>query len=208
MPPRKFLIAEDHSLYRAGVRQLLARHFPEAEVVESVDAASTRDAIRTHPDLDLILLDLAMPGGGGLALLRELAVEAPALPVAVLSASESTADVRAALDAGALGFIPKSSGDDVIAGAIYLVLQGGVYVPPLMMQAPPRPDPEVLTPRQRDVLALLSLGRSNKEIGAALGLSEATVKQHVSAILKALRASNRVQAVLAAGGRTEKGESA
>lgn len=200
MPPQKFLIADDHSLYRAGVRQLLARYFPGAALEESADAAGTWNAVRAHPDLDLLLLDLAMPGGGGLDLLRGLAVEAPALPVAVLSASESAADARAVLEAGALGFIPKSSSDEVIVSAITLVLRGGVYIPPLMMQAPP-PGPQGLTPRQRDVLALLAQGQSNKEIGAALGLSEATVKQHVSAILKALRASNRVQAVLAAVGR-------
>ncbi|HEX7926628.1 MAG TPA: response regulator transcription factor [bacterium] len=197
----RILIADDHSLYRAGVRQLLAQGLPGAEVLESTDSASTRAAVGAHPELDLVLLDLAMPGEGGLALLRALATEAPAVPVAILSASENPADAQGALKAGASGFIPKSASDGVILAAVQLILKGGVYVPPLVMHAPaPTPDAalEKLTPRQRDVLRLLGEGKANKEIGAALGLSEATVKQHVSAILKALNASNRVQAVLLA----------
>jgi DNA-binding NarL/FixJ family response regulator len=198
----RILISDDHSLYRAGVRQLLAQALPEAKLLECADAAATRAAIQAHPDLDLVLLDLTMPGEGGLALLRALAHEAPAVPVAILSASENPADVQTALKAGASGFIPKSSTDDVILGAVQLILKGGVYVPPLMVTARVMPQGdaaiEKLTPRQRDVLGLLGQGKANKEIGVELGLSEATVKQHMSAILKTLNASNRVQAVLLA----------
>jgi DNA-binding NarL/FixJ family response regulator len=196
------LIADDHSLYRAGVRQLLTRALPQAVLHESADAEGTRQTVGTHPELDLVLLDLAMPGGGGLALLRALAEVAPAVPVVVLSASENPADVRGALQGGASGFIPKSSSDEVILAAVRLVLSGGVYVPPVLLDRQPHgPDAAglaALTPRQRDVLDLLGQGKSNKEIGNDLGLSEATVKQHMSAILKALGASNRVQAVLLA----------
>lgn len=131
-------------------------------------------------------------------MLRDLAAEAPTLPVAVLSASENPADVRTVLSAGALGFIPKSSRDEVIVSAIALVAQGRGLRSSADDAAAAR-SAGTDAPAQ-DVLALLSQGRSNKEIAGALGLSEATVKQHVSVILKALRASNRVQAVLAAGG--------
>ena len=116
--------------------------------------------------------------------------------------------MRRLLKAGASGYIPKTSADPVILAAVQLILNGGVYVPPLVVGTPaPRSGEEAisgLTPRQRGVLELLGQGKANKEIGAELGLSEATVKQHVSAILKALNASNRVQAVLLAKQAVEK----
>jgi DNA-binding NarL/FixJ family response regulator len=196
----KILLADDHALFREGVKQLLARLHPRAQVMEAANGAEVLHAARAQQDFDLVLLDLAMPGVDGFSGLAAFRAHAPSTPVVVLSASEDAADVRAALDGGASGFIPKSSASEVILGALRLVLAGGVYVPPMLLgglaQAT-KADLDALTPRQREVLALLAQGLSNKKIGDTLGLSEATVKQHVSAILKTLNVGNRMQAVIA-----------
>jgi len=197
----KILLVDDHALFREGVKPLLARLHPSARVMEAANGAEVLHAARAQQDFDLVLLDLAMPGVDGFAGLAAFRAHAPSTPVVVLSASEDAADVRAALDGGASGFIPKSSTSEVILGALRLVLAGGVYVPPTLLgghnAVAAKADIDALTPRQRDVLALLAQGLSNKKIGDTLGLSEATVKQHVSAILKTLNVANRMQAAIA-----------
>jgi DNA-binding NarL/FixJ family response regulator len=163
-------------------------------------------ALATHCDLDLILLDLFMPGANGFELLSQVCGSATAAPLVVLSGSEDVAHMRKALDCGAAGFIPKSAPRAVMLSALRLVLAGGVYLPPELMQAPPpsaarnaAPDNlGALTERQREVLMRLSQGLSNKQIARDLGLSENTVKVHVAAILRALGASNRTEAALQA----------
>jgi DNA-binding NarL/FixJ family response regulator len=201
MKKPKILLADDHALFREGVKQLLARLHPHVLVIEAANGAEVLHAARAQQDFDLVLLDLAMPGVDGFTGLAAFRTHAPSTPVVVLSASEDAADVRAALDGGASGFISKSSSSEVILGALRLVLAGGVYVPPTLLgghnAVAAKADIDALTPRQRDVLALLAQGLSNKTIGGTLGLSEATVKQHVSAILKTLNVANRMQAVIA-----------
>jgi DNA-binding NarL/FixJ family response regulator len=187
---------------------VLARLGEGVVTLEARDAAETLALAAAHPDLDLILLDLAMPGMDGFAGLARLRELRPSVPVVVLSASESQADVRATLEGGAMGFVPKSSTAEVMLSALRLVFSGGVYVPPLVLDragppgkaagASPLGDDLGLTPRQLDVLALLGEGKANKEIAQALGLTEGTVKLHVSAILRALGVENRTQAVIAA----------
>ncbi len=201
----KILVADDHALFRDGLRHVLARLGEEVTVLEARDGPEAQALAAAHPDLDLVLLDLAMPGADGLDGLRALRARSPSVPVVILSASEHPRDVRAALEAGAAGFIPKSSTSAVMLSAVRLVFEGGVYVPPAMLgEVPARGRPSRagtalgLTPRQREVLALLAEGKSNKEIGQALGLAEGTVKLHVSAILRLLGAENRTQAVVAA----------
>jgi len=201
MKKPKILLADDHALFREGVKQLLARLHPHVLVIEAANGAEVLHAARAQQDFDLVLLDLAMPGVDGFTGLAAFRTHAPSTPVVVLSASEDAADVRAALDGGASGFISKSSSSEVILGALRLVLAGGVYVPPTLLgghnAVAAKADIDALTPRQRDVLALLAQGLSNKKIGDTLGLSEATVKQHVSAVLKTLNVANRMQAVIA-----------
>ena len=201
MKKPKILLADDHALFREGVKQLLARLHPHVLVIEAANGAEVLHAARAQQDFDLVLLDLAMLGVDGFTGLAAFRTHAPSTPVVVLSASEDAADVRAALDGGASGFISKSSSSEVILGALRLVLAGGVYVPPTLLgghnAVAAKADIDALTPRQRDVLALLAQGLSNKTIGGTLGLSEATVKQHVSAILKTLNVANRMQAVIA-----------
>lgn len=206
----KILVADDHILFREGLRYVLARLSDDkAEILEARDGAEALDLVGVHPDLDLILLDLAMPGMDGFAGLRALRARVPSVPVVILSGSEEPIDIRWALDGGAMGFIPKSSTSEIMLSALRLVLSGGVYLPPAFLQGPRpghgsvgRATPTLqslsLTPRQHDVLRLLGQGKSNKEIARTLALAEGTVKLHVSAILKALDAGNRTQAVVAA----------
>ena len=197
----RILLADDHALFREGVKQLFNHLDSEAQVLEASNGAEVMRLAQTQPDFDLVLLDLAMPGVDGFAGLAAFRAHAPSVPVVVLSGSEDPADVHAALEGGAAGFIPKSSASEVILGALRLVLSGGVYMPPGLLAGQSgvvsKRQLEELTPRQREVLALMGQGKSNKEIGITLGLSEATVKQHVSAILKTLRVANRMQAVIA-----------
>jgi two-component system nitrate/nitrite response regulator NarL len=139
-----------------------------------------------------------MPGGG-MAAIRALAARRPLLPIIVLSSSEAPEDVRQALAAGAVGYLPKSAAAQTMLSALRLVLAGEIYVPPLMLDAGgARPGGDGLTQRQIAVLRLLCRGVSNKEIARDLGISEKTAKAHITAIFKALGAVNRLQAAAAA----------
>jgi len=203
------LIGDDHLLFREGLRRLLEQLNPDTAFVD----ASTYDEVlaicRSGGPLDLILIDLQMPGWHGFAGLREIRDARPETPLVVVSASESRSDVRNALDHGAVGFIPKSSSVKVMLSALNLVFSGGIYVPPSALHAEPAPAPEpepversggaaLLTHRQLEVLNCLREGKSNKQIAYELGLSEGTVKIHVTAIFKSLGVRNRTQAVIAA----------
>ncbi len=203
----KILIADDHALFRDGLRYVLARLGDDVEILEAKDCTEALALAGSRPDLDLILLDLAMPGMDGLAGLRALRARRPSVPVVILSGSEEPTDVRQALDGGAMGFIPKSSSSSVMLSALRLILSGGVYLPPAYLArsqagrtpiAAPSVEALGLTPRQYDVLRLLGRGQSNKEIARVLGLAEGTVKLHISAILRALGVGNRTRAVIAA----------
>lgn len=201
----KILLADDHALFREGMRHVLAQLADDVRVVEAGDYAQVMEQAETHADIGLALLDLHMPGKDGFAALDSLAQRFPALPIVVLSASENRADMQRALDAGAMGFIQKSTTAPVMLNALRLVLSGGVFVPPAMVQ--PHADADsvtsgdsalAITPRQLDVLRCMIDGKSNKVIAAELGLTEATVKAHITAVFKALRVTNRTQAALAA----------
>ncbi len=197
----KILVADDHALFREGLRHVLAQLDDAVEVVEAGDCEQTLCRVEAHPDLALVLLDLDMPGPDGFAALDTLTRRHSALPIVVLSASRERADMRRALESGALGFIPKSATAPVMLSALRLVLAGGVYVPPELMQGPggvPKGRSVELTPRQLDVLALVIEGKPNKLIADELGLTLATVKAHVTAVLKSLHVSNRTQAARAA----------
>lgn len=202
----KILIADDHELIRQGLRQTLQSGALEAEVLEARNPDETLAMISAHPELDLVLLDLKMPGIRNYELVDQISTDFPGLPLVILSSSESPADMRHCIDRGAAGFIPKSAGADVMLRAISLVLAGGIYIPPELLgedsgfvDAQSAADsrlevPDCLTQRQIDVLRLLADGFSNKRIARELGLSENTVKIHVTAILRALQLDNRTQA--------------
>ena len=211
----KILVVDDHVLIREALRDVLRELKGEATVV--LEAADSRQAMRQieqNPDLELIVLDLWLPDRDGFAVLAELVERHPTISIVVLSTYHDRNRVTRALDLGALGFIPKSAQREVMLSAFNLIFSGGVYVPPEILgptsrhhssAAPAPPDPKVAAPevglsdRQMEVLALMMQGKSNKAICRVLGLAEATVKIHVSAILRALKAANRTEAVITAG---------
>lgn len=202
----KVLIADDHTLLRAGLATTIAHLDPGARTYEAADAAEVLATIGAHPDIDLILLDLYMPGANGFALLSKVCGGPCAAPVVVFSGSEEPAHMRQALDCGAAGFITKSTAREVVLSALRLVLAGGMYVPRELLQTPAAGElrapmegwTDKLTPRQQEVLRLLGQGRSNKQIARTLDLSENTVKIHVAGILRAAGAANRTEAVMQA----------
>jgi DNA-binding NarL/FixJ family response regulator len=202
----RIVIADDHPLVRGALSQALSGAV-HAEIVETADLDGLTRELAAHPDPDLVLLDLAMPGMRGLSGLLYLRAQHPAVPVAIVSASEDRATIRSCLEAGALGFIPKTTPIDTMRDAVRRVLAGEVWVPAdVDLNAPA--DQEAtgivrrlasLTPQQARVLMMLSEGLLNKQIAYELSVSEATVKAHVSAILTKLGVESRTQAVIAAG---------
>jgi DNA-binding NarL/FixJ family response regulator len=205
----KILLCDDHALFRAGLALVLGDLAPEVELLEAPACQSALEQAEAHPDLDLVLLDLDLPGMDGLAGLRRFRREHPALPVVVVSASERTADVRAALDGGASGFVPKQSSRAELLAALRLVLDGGRFVPPSAL-APDAEDLAAarrdrrreratsLTERQRTVLSLMARGLTNREICGVLGIAEGTVKAHAAAIFDLLEVTNRTEAAVLA----------
>lgn len=207
----KVLVIDDHALVREGLRPVLEQLSPGETVLvlEAHSYARGVEIAAAHRDLDLVLLDLNLPNVTGLAALVDLQERFPEVPVVIVSGEEGPGLVRETFERGALGFIPKSSTTAVILSALRLVLSGGTYVPPeIMLDAPASAAPAKrapvdlpalgLTPRQAEVLQLVLAGKSNKVICRELGLAEGTVKNHVAAVLKALDASNRVEALVAA----------
>ncbi len=201
------LVADDHPLFREALRGVVGRNVPGAELHEADNADALYAMADAHPDADLLLLDLNMPGAQGFSALVHLRGLHPQLPVVMVSAREEPAVVRRALDHGAMGFIPKSSNAEALGAALRRVLDGDRFVPDIAGAAPQTTQDEhdiaarirELTPQQFRVLQMLGSGKLNKQIGYELGVSEATIKAHMSAILRKLGASNRTQAVLMAG---------
>jgi two-component system nitrate/nitrite response regulator NarL len=204
----KLLIVDDHAILREGLAAMLRQAGPDTEVLQAGDGAEGVRLAETHQDLDAVFLDLEMPGVDGMSAVPELGRRRPDLPVIVLSSSEDPMDVKRALALGALGYVPKSAAPQTLLSALALVLSGNVYVPPLMLNAAVLASGAsgangngtraALTERQLEVLRLLSDGLSNKEIGRALGLSDKTVKVHITTIFKTLNVVNRTQAASAA----------
>lgn len=191
----KILSCEDHDLFREGLRQVLLGLPGPPDLVEARTAAEARQALADDDSIGLVLLDLALPDAQGLEFLAELRSTFPLAGVAIVSASERPADVRTALDAGAVGYIPKSSDREVLIGALSVILAGGVYMPAHLLGAAERAPLPGLTARQQDVAGLLAKGLTNKEIASVLGIGSGTVKTHVAAILRELDVTNRTEAV-------------
>ena len=204
----KVILADDHALFRDGFALLLQQHEPEVEckVGNSYDDALA--LLQGHPDTDILMLDLNMPGMHGVASMQQVQQTFPGLPVIILTGEESRSQMEALLAAGAAGYIPKSSSAGVMISAIRLVIAGGIYVPPQMLGpsglgAPMRGGVEIdgathLTERQLQVLRLLAIGKSNKLICRELNLGEGTIKVHLSAIYRALNVNNRTEAAMEA----------
>ena len=199
----KILLADDHPLFRDGVRHVLGQLGAGVEILDAPDFPGVFRIAASHPDLDLALVDLYMPGMPGQEAIAAFRQQFPEIPLVVLTASESVQDMKAAAAAGALGYIPKSYPAPLMLDALLSVLGGGMFfpeTPALTGEETARPDSGKisLTTRQRQVLALLAEGKPNKVIARALQLTEGTVKIHVAAIFRALEVSNRTEAVIAA----------
>jgi DNA-binding NarL/FixJ family response regulator len=211
---RDILIADDHPLFRDALKRTVAQILPDARLLEADSVDGVTELAQQHSQAELLLLDLNMPGAHGFSALVHLRAAFPTLPVLVVSAREDPALMRRALGHGASGFIPKSAEVETIAEAIHAVLAGDTWLPPAVAGQQTSLDPEEealaarvaeLTPQQYRVLAMVCNGLLNKQIAYELSVSEATVKAHMTAILRKLGAQSRTQAVLLAGRLTVEG---
>ncbi len=205
MKDHHLIIVDDHPLFRDALKQILRGALSGLKIGEAGSFDDLTRCIESGTDIDLVLLDLALPGADGLSALIQLRVRYPELPVVVVSATEAPSCMRRCLQLGALGFIPKSLSAERIREAVEAVLEGRVWTP-AEVDLDGAEAEEVsellsrmatLTPQQVRVLAMLSEGLLNKQIAYQLGVSEATVKAHVSAILQKLGVDSRTQAVIA-----------
>ena len=197
----KILLADDHTLFREGLRHVMDMLDDDVDIVEAEDFTTAIQLVQDTDDFDLALIDLNMPGMDSFQGLKTVKESIGSKPIVVVSASDSREDVLRAMDSGAAGYIPKTLSSSVLVGALKLVLSGGVYLPLALLQEAENADANSsahLTPRQREVLDLLAHGLSNKEIGSRLTLSEGTVKLHVTALMKTIEVNNRTKAVIKA----------
>ena len=210
----KILVVDDHPLTREALRGVFADLDSNAALLEAGDSRQAMRLIAEHTDLALILLDLNLPDRDGFSVLTELRERHPTIAVVVLSGVQDRNSVMKALDLGAAGFIPKTGQREVLMSALRLVFAGGIYIPreifgreqtsgaatPFGLQSQPVPSDLGLTSRQIEVLALVMQGKSNKAICRVLDLAEPTVKNHVTAIFRALKVTNRTEAAVSAQG--------
>ena len=214
MSDYRFIIVYDHPLFRGALSQALRDAFDKAEVLEAGSLDELIERLAAAGETDLILLDLTMPGVHGVSGLLYLRAQNPEVPVVIVSASDDAATIRQCLDCGASGFIPKSQPVEKIREAIRRVIGGEVWLPADvdLNNLPSGESAELvsrlstLTPQQVRVLMMLGEGLLNKQIAFKLGVSEATIKAHVSAILQKLGVDSRTQAVIAInkiGGATD-----
>jgi len=204
------LVADDHELIREGVKLLLESTYPGINIFEASSGKEVRNEILNHKDLDFILLDYFLPGTDTMILIREISENHPEIPLIIFSGVENTVLMKKFLYLGASGFIPKSSDNETVLYAIEQVLSGEIYKPKSMLQFIDSDAPNdegvvfnsknklILTERQLEVLKLVSLGKTNKEIATLLQLSKNTIKVHITAISQVLQTNSRTEAVIVA----------
>ncbi len=204
----RVLIADDHPLFRGALVQALTDCLSEADILQAQDLPEVFERLAEHDDLDLVMLDLHMPGNQGLTGLASIRCQHPAVAVVVVSANEDPQVIRRALDHGAAGFIPKSAGLEELIKAINTVLDCQEYIPPHLTRTVAAISDDhgdrrlarrmaSLTPQQFRVLAMVADGRLNKQIADELDIQERTVKAHMSEIFQRLEVRNRTQAGVA-----------
>ncbi|MBR3501959.1 MAG: response regulator transcription factor [Alphaproteobacteria bacterium] len=213
----KFLVADDHELFLQGLEFVLKKEYPDAKLVLANDYNEILQVLKQQNDFDLLITDLAMPGGNWLEALQKIHNLSPEMPIIVVSAVFDKEILQKTYNIGVSGYVSKSFPNNIIISAINLVLAGGMYIPPDLVKissdttskqlsdliksfdnSQKKPDEEkLLTPRQLEVLQCLADGLSNKQIAYKLGLSEGTIKIHITLLMRALNVSNRVAAVRA-----------
>lgn len=207
----RILTIDDHGMFRFGLRLTLQQYFEDAEVFEAATVGEGLDLAKAQCPLDLALVDLIMPGEDGVDAIRALCRLLPDTPVAALTASDDANDIVRVMEAGAMGFIRKSFGPDVLKNVIELILSGERFYP-VAEKAPPAPAPATerseterekfrdvrFTPRQQQILQGLTDGLSNKEIARDLGIIEGTVKAHIRTMMAKLGVKNRTQLAIVA----------
>lgn len=213
----KILIADDHELFLQGLEFILKKEYPDATIIAAKDYVGIFDVLDNGDVFDLIITDLAMPGANWLTAIKKIHQQAPDTPIIIISAVFDREILQKTFDIGVSGYISKSFPNGLIVSAINLVMAGGMYIPPDVLQmsintssqrvreivrdldeANTESSEKVLTPRQMDVLKCLEKGLSNKQIAYKLGLSEGTVKIHITLLMRALDVTNRLAAVRAA----------
>ncbi|MFT5707134.1 MAG: DNA-binding NarL/FixJ family response regulator [Oceanospirillaceae bacterium] len=203
--PRKIIIADDHPLFRQALLQILMAKLPQVIWIQAETVEQLNSTLEEHPDADLLLLDLNIPGAHGFNSLIKIRSSKPHLPVVVVSAHEDENTVIKAMGFGASGFVPKSSPVELIFKAIRQVLKGEIWVPEHIDLSRANHSTDIgerissLTPQQHKILLMFADGLLNKQIAHQLSLSEATVKAHATAIFRKLNVLNRTQAVIAIG---------
>lgn len=220
----KILITDDHALFREGLRYVLMRLQPDVMVFEAGSFDEAVHVVSENPDLNLLLLDMAMPAPNGIDAIKLLRDRIPHIPIVIVSALEDNDLIQQALDCGVHGYIPKSSTGHEMLAALKQIFEGNIYIPPKLTtdnHAAAKTESackqsvgsyQGLTLRQIDVLVLLCKGLPNKSICSELGISEGTVKRHITEIFRKLKVANRTQAVVAAqalgmaAGREQRGQ--
>ena len=205
------LLADDHALFRDGMRYVLQQLSDEVDILDAGNFADALTLAAANPSLDLVLLDLNMPGSDGVSSIRIFHQRFPGIPLVVVSGSDQRTDIEWVMEYGAMGFISKMSSGKIMVNALRMVLDGGIYLPPqLLAQSmaalgqgePARGAPQInthgLTRRQMEALQYLAAGLSNKEISAKMNLAEGTVKVHVAAAYQVLQVNSRLDAVVKA----------
>lgn len=204
------LLVDDHTLFREALHHVLNQLDAQVVILEAANVEEAAQLISRPRILDLILLDIDLPGVDGLTALPSLRELSPTVPVVVLSGSETSQHVKRALDNGAVGYIPKSCSSHEMLAALRIVLQGDVYIPPRLLgklgptalslsaSGENNPSQTLLTSRQIEVLELMARGLPNKSIARTLAVAEGTVKLHVAAIMRTLGVHNRTEAVMEA----------
>lgn len=197
----QILLVDDHLLVRAGLVLVLKQMEDGVDIIEAGTGREAVEFAEKYPDLDLILMDLDLPEGSGLEALSVIHAKTPSMPVVILSAMEDQTMISRAMELGARGYIPKSASGEVMLNSLRLVLSGGVCLPAGYgdtARGEKNIDMPSLTQRQLEVLRLMAQGNSNKEIARELGISENTVRVHISAIISAMDATNRTEAAYSA----------
>lgn len=205
----KILIADDHALFRDGMRYVLQQLGDEVEIIEAANFPEALRRMEVNPKFDLVLMDLSMPGSEGATSVRQFHHRYPDAVIVVISGLDHREEIERVMESGAVGFISKSTPSKVMLNALRLVLEGGIYLPPQLLQVALPHDQPLSTPvgsrrqtnahglssRQNEALTLLGRGLSNKEIAEIMGLAEGTVKIHIAAVYQVLHISSRFEAM-------------